>query len=520
MKEISEEKINRIDDFVFHMSDNEVKEWYVDFKKRQYNLCGYFEFGYKVFPNDEAKEICKRMFILIIKCFETYGVDIPLIKLVELKRWIVDFQKVTNKITSEEIYGIKLYQVGEDIGQLPLAKFIIDKIIFDEKLVPVFTERYLGAFVAVLMTYVWGITGKMQKVVGNRVGDDIPDDFPVISNENINLAMANYENIKKEELHDYLLNLTKIRSDLTDYCSELKAPDLNNPLITKYFYLYAVIYKSYELQYGILPLMLSDVVNAAIKKPIDEIKMDLRNNTIEKLLFQLRKKSKQTHLINFVYNQIKEDENKLFDTKKFESIQMGLYGIMNVLDFVSRKKFNSFARIENPYHVLITKETIDKVDNELLFLNETEKEIYFDKVFKSQKNIFGLAGDWTNKNKSYLVLGSVMTNLTSFFIHCYEYQLGPRSEISFDTIEYYCKEWSKILVDYTGNGDKDAKEDLFYNKIKQPFLIDYANEILNGIKESYKISDDSVFFNCKFFVLIILDIINNQPGILMKENIN
>src|ERR1035438_465585 len=138
---ISEEKINRIEDFVSHMTDEQVKEWLKEFKKKQYNLAHYFEFAYTVFANGEAGDVAKRSFIFIIKCFETYNVPIPLVNVDELKRWGKEWQKVTDRIATEELYGYKLLHVGEDINQLPITKHLFNKFIIDRSLESLFTDR-------------------------------------------------------------------------------------------------------------------------------------------------------------------------------------------------------------------------------------------------------------------------------------------------------------------------------------------------------------------------------------------
>jgi len=520
MKEISEEKINRIEDFVFHMGENEVKEWYADFNKKQPNINAYFNYGYKALPNPEAKEICKRSFIFIIKCFESYNYKIPFVTENELKRWGKEWQRVTDRITNQDNYALKLFQVGEDINQLPLTKHFVHKFILDPEISRLFSKELLGALVSVFMLYVWGINGLLQKIPEVMKEKSVRDDFPLISKETIKKAVKNYNEIKKEDLPTYLAELTKLRSDLTDYNPELKTPDLSNPFNEKYFFLYTIMYNSFEMQYGPLPQMLSPIVNEITKETLHVASLDLRNNSMGKIAIQMGKNLKQIHLADFVSNQIKEQESTYFTGEELEKAQVGMYGMMEIMDYTARKKLNSFACIENPYQTLIIKETIEKVDGALMFLNEKEHIEYFNNVYKRQKNIFAFAGDWSKLNASEKVLGIVMANLTSFFIQCYEYQLGARSEISFDTIIYYNGEWGKLLVDYTGIGDNDALGDLMRNKIKQPELMDYLDEIFDGTKERAAITDDFIFLRCKFFTMMILDIINNQPGIISKENIN
>src|ERR1017187_8549295 len=116
MLPINNEKINKLEDFVANMSDEQVKQWYIDFKKKQYNVSHYFQFSIDAMPNPEAKDIARRAFIFLILCFESYKVTIPLILGKELKGWGLEWQKVTDRITTEDNYAYKLFQVGDDIG--------------------------------------------------------------------------------------------------------------------------------------------------------------------------------------------------------------------------------------------------------------------------------------------------------------------------------------------------------------------------------------------------------------------
>ncbi len=519
MLPISEEKITRIEDFIHQMTDEQVTEWYKEFKKRQYNLSHYFQFSIDIFPDPKAKDIAKREFIFLIKCFESYKVTIPLILGKELKFWGIEWQKVTDRITTEENYAYKLFQVGDDISQLPLTKHLVHKYILDKEMSKLFPNDFLGAYVSVLMLYVWGISRKMEKLVGNSITEEV-DDFPLISKETIRKVVDNYNLIKEEDLPDYLSKLTDRRSDLSSYCPELKTPNLSNPYISMYFFLYTIIYNSYEMQYGKLPLMLSDIVNEVIKKSLHEGIRDLRNKTNDKIVAQLRKNSKQIHLMDFIYKHVKEQEFTIFKGDDMAQIQMGMYGIADVLEHTARKKFKSFACIENPYHVLINQETIDFVNNTLEFMNEKEKLTYFDKVFEPQKPILVYSSTFGHPNSDKDILTIVLTNLTAFFLHCFEHQMSPRSEISPEIVTNYIQEWMDVMTDYTGTGDKTDLHEVIIDKLKQPALVAQLNEIIDGTVEMYNITDETTISRSKFFLMMILDIINNQPAIIQKKDIN
>jgi hypothetical protein len=76
------------------------------------------------------------------------------------------------------------------------------------------------------------------------------------------------------------------------------------------------------------------------------------------------------------------------------------------------------------------------------------------------------------------------------------------------------------MMEYTGTGDKTNIYDVIKDKLRQPALIAHINEIVDGTAAMYNINDEIKINRSKFFLMTILDIINNQPAIIQKKDIN
>src|ERR1035438_1430367 len=79
MEAISIEEIERMEDFIFHLSDSQMIEWKANLKDKQPFIFNIFT---KLIPTNKTngeEDFLLRMLFVVLKCFDVYGIELPYI---------------------------------------------------------------------------------------------------------------------------------------------------------------------------------------------------------------------------------------------------------------------------------------------------------------------------------------------------------------------------------------------------------------------------------------------------------
>ena len=70
LKPITDEAYAKADDFIFHLSDDQLKQWLIDYRKKQYNMGTEVMSELKAFIKPKQADIWLRIFATIVTCYE------------------------------------------------------------------------------------------------------------------------------------------------------------------------------------------------------------------------------------------------------------------------------------------------------------------------------------------------------------------------------------------------------------------------------------------------------------------
>jgi hypothetical protein len=127
LQPISADVIEHADDFIFHLSDNQLKEWLEDLKKKQPGVFDLIRHNATRCIGSETKNYIFRIQLTLIQCFRDYDIKFPIFT----KKYITNCEKWYNtKVrlkNNPDDANVSIMDMGESIGQKEIMQYIIDK---------------------------------------------------------------------------------------------------------------------------------------------------------------------------------------------------------------------------------------------------------------------------------------------------------------------------------------------------------------------------------------------------------
>ena len=151
MEPVTEEFVEHAADFIFHFSDNQLKERIADFKKSQFNLHLIIFAEADKYREPKKTDIIWRTGLTMVMCFESYKIKMPMISMVTIKEIIKADQKKRKHITPETDDGSNIQKSVDEIGQPNLFTFIQDKFTDDEEFHRLFNQEDAHSLYFMLM---------------------------------------------------------------------------------------------------------------------------------------------------------------------------------------------------------------------------------------------------------------------------------------------------------------------------------------------------------------------------------
>ena len=139
MEGISTEEIERMEDFIFHLSNNQMIDWKADLIHKQPFLVKLMTHSILTNKVTDAEDFLFRMTFIVLKCFEVYGIELPRFNDKDISKWDKKWKALIIEGTGE-LHYLNLERVGDTVGQGILCRFIHDKYM--EKYAPVTQDEY------------------------------------------------------------------------------------------------------------------------------------------------------------------------------------------------------------------------------------------------------------------------------------------------------------------------------------------------------------------------------------------
>ena len=163
MKPITKEQLEQADDFVFHLTEQQLKDWLADYRKRQYNLGTQIILEMNSYKKKEQQDNYLRMFVTISKCFDAYEGGIPLITKAEVERGLKGWSKRLDKIDEKvPIYDCLLI-IAQGESQQALANYILYKFVEYPYLQDIFDFEERARLAWTILCYSFVINDKIKK---------------------------------------------------------------------------------------------------------------------------------------------------------------------------------------------------------------------------------------------------------------------------------------------------------------------------------------------------------------------
>jgi len=165
MKPISKETIEHADDFIFHLSDSQVKEWFEDLKKKQFNIwkeCIRFS-SWGNLP--ERIKFINRNQLVIIKCFEQYNISISIISLRDIQNFDSWWDRKANDSPKEMTAPDFFLKMGVEIKQEELTIYMVNKFEDAQKATNLFKKSEYGNIMAGCMGIIGIYTQKVKHLL-------------------------------------------------------------------------------------------------------------------------------------------------------------------------------------------------------------------------------------------------------------------------------------------------------------------------------------------------------------------
>ena len=168
MQPISEETIEQIDSFVFQLSKEQLEQWYARFKKQQYNLFNHLEVSKVWFDSKREKENLLRLFMVLIRSYNIYEVELPVFSKIEVNTVEKNWNKIVLSGDNNETIGELLVNIGKDINQPILIKYFLDKVIQRKNGVSLFRNIYEPTILATLTSITILLNREYEKLLAEE----------------------------------------------------------------------------------------------------------------------------------------------------------------------------------------------------------------------------------------------------------------------------------------------------------------------------------------------------------------
>jgi len=151
MEPVTKEFVEHADDFISHLSDNQLKERIAELKKKQYSLHTILIMEADKYKEPKKKDIIWRTGFTMLMCFESYKIKIPMISMITVTDIVKNDQKKRKHITAENDDGTNIQKSVDEIGQPNLFSFIQEKFTDDEEFHELFSEEDAHSLYFMLM---------------------------------------------------------------------------------------------------------------------------------------------------------------------------------------------------------------------------------------------------------------------------------------------------------------------------------------------------------------------------------
>lgn len=128
MQPISLDVIEHADDFIFHLSDNQLKEWLDELKKKQPYIFNILNYNSKCFKSIGNINYVNKIQLSMVQCFNSYKVTFPLFSNNDINvcnQWYNANIKAAD-ITDDTFETVKI--MGQLINQQELVEYVYNKL--------------------------------------------------------------------------------------------------------------------------------------------------------------------------------------------------------------------------------------------------------------------------------------------------------------------------------------------------------------------------------------------------------
>jgi hypothetical protein len=129
MEIIPQETIDIIVDFVNHLSEEQIGEYGRQFMDKHPFFDGFIDAATEELKNDDAKELMMKSYIIMLKCFDYYAVELPPIpeEIIqnEMLKWTVNFQNINPNFPEKAKIGI----LKKHVIQKNLVEYLTHELI-------------------------------------------------------------------------------------------------------------------------------------------------------------------------------------------------------------------------------------------------------------------------------------------------------------------------------------------------------------------------------------------------------
>lgn len=130
MQPISADVIEHADDFIFHLSENQLKEWLEELKRKQPYISVAVKFNTNRCKSKESIDFINRIQLSLIQCFIGYGISFPVISQKEIDKSTAWYNAKTKEIKESGDLDTRVKMIGEIIGQEKLVIYVVSKISY------------------------------------------------------------------------------------------------------------------------------------------------------------------------------------------------------------------------------------------------------------------------------------------------------------------------------------------------------------------------------------------------------
>jgi hypothetical protein len=133
MDTISLEEIEQMEDFIFRLSENQMKEWKENLKIKQPYI--FHIFTKQIFTNKKTDEddFMFRMIFLVLKCFDAYGVEFPKFTEKDNLKWDTKWKTMMATFGVGGNHREHLMKVAATVNQEVISTYIYDKFVEKDK---------------------------------------------------------------------------------------------------------------------------------------------------------------------------------------------------------------------------------------------------------------------------------------------------------------------------------------------------------------------------------------------------